>query len=314
MNDVRLRRLDAGLLLVFEAVSRTGNFSHAAVSVGLSPSAVSHSVARLREIFDDPLFLRQAQGVTPTLRAKALRGPVANALGALRRALNEASDFKPSAIDRVFQIAALDAFIATLAPPLLARLASEAPGARIAFVTHGREETRKALLEGRADLALGVFEDHSQDFLAQSIGSESFVVVARRDHPLLAGGLSLEAWLACDHLIVSAAGDLVGAVDVALAARGLSRRTTAAMPQFLATFATLAASDATATVTQSLATAFAPTFGLAIHAPPIDLPPFQLTILRARPRAPDPALDWLVASIAELRAPLQTGRDAAIDV
>jgi DNA-binding transcriptional LysR family regulator len=304
MSDVQLRRLDVGLLLVFEAVSRAGNFTHAADSVGLSPSAVSHSVSRLRDIFGDPLFLRRAQGVTPTPRARALRAPLKNALSILRDALSAAHDFKPAAIDRLFQIAALDALIASLAPALLTLLADEAPDARIAFVTYGREETRKALVEGRADLALGVFDDRQEGFLTQAIGSETFVVVARRHHPLLADGLSLEAWLACDHLIVSAAGDLVGAVDIVLAARGLSRRTTAAMPQFLAAFATIAASDATATVPKSLAEAFAETFGLAIFPPPLDLPPFALKILRARPPSPDPELDWLVARIVELRAGL----------
>ena len=220
MNDVQLRRLDAGLLLTFEAILRERNLAKAGLGLGLSASAVSHALARLRDIFGDPLFLRRAQGVTPTPRALALQGPVAQALASLRRALAEAREFVPAAIDRVFQLAALDGGISSLAPPLLARLAHEAPAARVAFRTFGREETRLALRQGRIDLAIGVFASPTPEERKRRLSEERFVVVARRGHPAFRNGLSLDLWLAHDHVLVSAAGDMVGAVDVALAAQG----------------------------------------------------------------------------------------------
>ncbi len=118
---------------------------------------------------------------------------------------------------------------------------------------------------------------------------------------MLTQGLTLEAWLSCDHILVSAAGDLVGAVDVALSALGLRRRTRAAMPQFLAAFATVAAGDATATVTRRLAERYADTFGLDMFEPPIPLAPFDLSILRADSGATDPALDWFEAAFEAAR-------------
>jgi len=129
MNDAQLRRLDAGLLLVFEEVLRTGNLSKASERLRLTPSAISHALARLRDIFGDPLFLRRPQGVVPTPRTLALREPIARALGALRGALSEQGEFQPASIDRLFQIAALDALIVTLAPKLLASGARGARGA-----------------------------------------------------------------------------------------------------------------------------------------------------------------------------------------
>jgi DNA-binding transcriptional LysR family regulator len=301
MNDAQLRRLDAGLLLVFEEVLRTGNLSKASERLRLTPSAVSHALARLRDIFGDPLFLRRPQGVAATPRALALREPIARALGALRGALVEEGEFRPDSIDRLFQIAALDALIVTLAPKLLARLAREAPEARLAFRSFGREETRKAVRDGRVDLALGVFETPGAGMTKVRLGMESFAVVARKGHPLFRDGMWLETWLATDQIVVSAAGDLAGAIDPVLAARGLMRRTRAAVPQFLAAFATIAAGEATASVPESLAKTFAEPFGLAVYKPPIDLPPFELSILRARAEAPDPALDWLVQAIVEIR-------------
>ena len=243
MNNAQLRRLDASLLLVFDEVLRTGNLTRASERLNLTPSAISHALSRLRDIFGDPLFLRRAQGVVATPRARLLREPVARALAAMRAALTTASEFRPAAIDRLFQIASLDAAVVNRAPALLARLAREAPNARIAFRTFGREETLEGLRESRLDLALGVFDSTGPDMVRRPLGSESFAVVARVDHPRLRDGLTLEDWLACDHILVSAAGDLIGAVDAALAARGLRRRTSAAMPQFLAAFATVAASD-----------------------------------------------------------------------
>ena len=224
-------RLDAGLLLVFEEVLRTGNLLRASERLQLTPSAVSHAIARLRDIFGDPLFLRRAQGVVATPRALELREPIGRALGALRGALADEGGLRPASIDRLFQIIALDALIVRFAPKLLARLTQEAPLARLAFRSLGREETLKAVREARADLALGVFEAPGSGMTTVGLGRESFAVVARKGHPLLRDGLSLEAWLATDHIVVSAAGDLHGALDPVLAARGLTRRTRAAVPQ-----------------------------------------------------------------------------------
>jgi DNA-binding transcriptional LysR family regulator len=108
--------------------------------------------------------------------------------------------------------------------------------------------------------------------------------------------LTLQVWLASDHVLVSAAGDLVGAVDAALAERGLTRQVRAAVPQFLTAFATVAASDATATVGEGQAHAYADQFRLAVYDVPIPMTPFRLQMLSAR-RGPDPAHDWLMEAI-----------------
>ena len=301
VNDVQLRRLDVGLLLVFEAALRLRNLARVSEALSLTPSAISHALARLREIFDDPLFQRRAQGVEPTPRALSLAPALNGALEGLRGALRESRDVRPEAIDRVFRIVALDGPIAAFAAPLLARLAREAPGARLAFRSLGRNEARQAISEAEADLAIGVFGPPREGETIRFIGAESFVVVARAGHPSIRDTLTLESWLTHDHILVSAAGDLVGAVDAALAERGLRRRTSAAMPQFLAAFATVAASNATATVTETLARAFAPRFGLKLHAPPIELPGFDLVALRSG-RARAPALDWLLDHVIAARA------------
>jgi DNA-binding transcriptional LysR family regulator len=300
IDNVQFRRLDIGLLLVFEEVLRSGKLSGASRKLGLTQSAISHALGRLREIFDDPLFLRRANTLVPTPGALALRDPVARALVALRGAVTAAREFRPADIDRLFQVAALDASIGLLVPRLLERLAREAPKATLAFRSMGRDEARRAVREGRVDLALGVFTSEP-GLTATTLGPEKFAVIARRKHPFLRKGLTLESWLATDHIVVSAAGDLTGAVDPILAARGLSRRTRAALPHFLVAFATVAAGNTTATVPESLARAYAKAFGLEVHPPPIKLPSFELAIVRSNLGWPDPALDWLIQLMVTLR-------------
>src|ERR1700693_2530511 len=127
IDNIQFRRLDIGLLLVFEEVLRTGKLTSASQKLGLTQSAISHALGRLREIFGDPLFLRRPHALVPTPRALALREPIARALDALRGAVIEAREFSPAGIDRLFQIAALDALTTSLVPRLLARLVRQAP-------------------------------------------------------------------------------------------------------------------------------------------------------------------------------------------
>jgi DNA-binding transcriptional LysR family regulator len=126
-----------------------------------------------------------------------------------------------------------------------------------------------------------------------------FVTVARRGHPKIGAALDLETFLALDHLIVSAAGDFVGAVDRALEPMGLKRRVVAAMPQFLATFATVAETDLIVTVPAGLAADHAERFGLAVYELPLAMDPINVVILAAPGPVPDRGVAWLLDTMAD---------------
>lgn len=301
MNDIQLRRLDLGLLLVFEAVMQTGKLTRAAERLGLTQSAISHALTRLRDIFEDPLFVRRQQGVEPTPRARLLEPVIGKALALLRSALEQGRIFDPSKVERVIQIVALDAVISTIGPQLLECLASKAPGLRLAFRSMGRLESIAALRSGDADLAVGVYARGLEGTTQTVLSTEHFVVVGRRGNPLLRDGLSLERWLELDHLVVSAAGDLVGAVDEALARRGLRRRVVAAIPQFSAAMTMAARSDTVVTVPAYMARAYADILQIEQHPPPIDMAPFDISVVRLARSVPDPVLDWLEAQLQTLQ-------------
>lgn len=292
----QLRRLDLTLLLVFAEAMRTRKLGVVAERLGLTPSGVSHALTRLRDIFQDPLFLRHATGVRPTPRAIAMLDDVNAAIAALSRTV-ERSDFDPASIRRVFRIAALDFGVAMLAPHLIETIAKSAPGVQLSFLALYKAEALRSLADGQIDIAIAVFKEAPPGFKRRVLAKESFVTVARRKHPRLRGGLSLRRFVELDHLLVSPAGDLDGPVDDALRAAGKTRRVVAALPQFLAALATTAASDVLLTVPKSLAKAYAPTFGLSIYETPIAMPGYEMAAVQGPLSARDPAVDWLVNNL-----------------
>lgn len=304
LNDTQLRRLDLTLLLVFDEAVRSRRFNHVADRLGLTPSAISHAMTRLRSIFEDPLFRRVGNAVVPTPRALTLAGPVARALAELRQAMDEGRSFDPARLERSFRIAAPDAVIATLLPSALPVFARLAPLARFSIVIRGREAGMAELREGRLDLAIGVYPDTLEGFTRSVLSRETFVVVCRRGHPLAAAQRpSLEDFLRCDHLLVSAAGDFEGAVDTRLGEMGLRRTVVAALPQFLPALAAVAHSDAIVTVSRSVAQRYGGLFNLASLEPPLDLPGFDVVLLSGPFGQNDPAIAWLTQSLLDVAGP-----------
>jgi DNA-binding transcriptional LysR family regulator len=298
ISDIELRRLDLTLLMVLDGALRHRKLTTVAQQLGLTQPAISHALTRLRDILGDPLFVRRANGVQPTPRALALAQPVAQALATLREALQQGRRFDPSCATREFRIAALDYAIAMLVPDFLARFSTIAPGCRLAFRSLGYEEGRAALTNGSIDLILGI-PAPSGPFLQRTLLTESFVVLARPGHPIVGRKLDLARYLKCGHLLVSAAGDVRGSVDNALAKIGRERRVVAAVPQFLAGFAAVAASDMITTAPRRLARRHATAFGLRQFEVPFPTPGFEVGTLRHENTAQDAGLNWLEGELAQ---------------
>ena len=159
LSTSELRRLDLTLLLVFLGLVRHRKALDVAAELGLTQSAISQSLRRLRDIFGDPLFLRRPHGMEPTAMALALEAPVAAAVDALRGALGVARTFDPATATGLVRVAAFDAEQAVLIPPLAAKLRNLAPGLTLSVLPLGRGAAMEALEGGRADLVLGYVWD-----------------------------------------------------------------------------------------------------------------------------------------------------------
>jgi DNA-binding transcriptional LysR family regulator len=235
INDTKLRQLDFSLLLIFQEVYRSRRSIAAAERLGLSQPAVSHALGRLREILGDRLFVRHPSGLQPTPRAIELAPKVDAILGLAEEALNGPSTFDPLASRRLFRVSVL------LTEPLISLFARAAPSAGLSLSFAGGPALAfKKLRENDLDVAIGRFPEVPDDCRAARLFDESYLVVARPDHPQLRKGLDLDAYLALGHVIVSFAGDLVGTIDECLARKGVSRRVVASSPMFLTGFATAA--------------------------------------------------------------------------
>jgi DNA-binding transcriptional LysR family regulator len=299
LSKTELRRLDLTLLLVFLGLVRQRKAALVATDLGLTQSAISQALKRLRVIFEDELFLRRPHGLEPTAVALALEGPIAQAVDTLRGALVRARDFDPAKVEGIVRIAAFDSAQAVLIPLLATRLRRLAPGLRLSVLPHVRGAALDALNEGRADLALGLIWDLPEQISRQRLYEETYLVAGRPDALPNAPSLDLDDYCAADHILVSPGGDLRGVVDSELAARGRTRRVGLALPAFLPALAAAAASDALVTLPSRVARAFAPAFGLHTAEPPLPIRRFPVSVFWHRRNEADPRTVWLRAQLVD---------------
>jgi DNA-binding transcriptional LysR family regulator len=297
MSNSKLRRLDGTLLLVFAEAYRLRKLTAVAQRLGMTQSAVSHALGRLREIFEDELFLRRPFGVEPTQRARALAPRVETIVRLTQETLTEADAFDPAASSREFRVTGLDSATALIGSRLIALCRRTAPNIRLTFRALVRKDSLRALSDGEVDVAVGMVWTKSAEFRTEPLYQETYRVAARRNHPKIGKTLDLKTYLALDHVLVSVTGDAVGIVDRTLAAKGQRRRVVATLPTFLPALAAVAHSDVIVTMPTQLVEAYRKPFELRAYAPPLAIRPFTLSAVWHRRNDADPGLRWLVAQL-----------------
>jgi DNA-binding transcriptional LysR family regulator len=305
IDQTKIRRLDFSLLLIFDKLLRHERTTIVADRLGLSQSTISHALTRLRDLFDDPLFLRRPNGLTPTRRALELAPKVRDLMRLAQDIVAGAAVFEPATSDREFRLAANDLVVTLFGPQLLAKLASEAPATRLTTLFAVGKAALNALQRDEINLAIGHFYQVSDEFETEILLQESFSVVARHGHPRIAEALDLSGYLDLDHLLVSFSGKLTGIVDEALARKAVTRRVRASVPMFLTALASVARSDLIATVPARLARQFGPAFGLRVLDPPLEIDSFPISIVRHISAQGDHGLSWLAKCVREVSATLR---------
>lgn len=299
-TNAELRRLDLTLLLVFLGVVRHRKASAVAVDLGLTQSGVSQALKRLRDIFGDELFLRRPYGLEPTATALALEEPVQRAVESLRGALGAARAFEPGTATDVLRIAALDAEQAVVIPLLAARVASEAPGMRLSVVPLGRTAAIEALSEGRADIAVGFIWERPDSIRSETLYEEGFLVAGPTSALPKAPRLTLDAYCAATHVLVSPGGDLRGIVDETLDRMGRSRRVATALSAFLPALAVCKATGSLVTIPARIARTFASGLGLVTAEPPLPIRSFPVSAFWHKRNDHDPRLGWVRGVLRDL--------------
>jgi DNA-binding transcriptional LysR family regulator len=323
VNAVHFPGLDLNLLRVFDTLIEERSVTRAGERLGLSQSAISHALNRLRYVLGDELFVRGPDGMQPTARATEIAPRLRHGLIQLQLALAPA-EFVPRHTDRRFTIVCGEYVGTVLVPTLVARFRAEAPNAELR-VRPSNTGVAEALLAGRADLAIGSFRRIPEWFAHEHLFRETRVWVLGADHQAAWQELTLERLAALPHVIISGIGEdeqavsgyvvdhglerlvtrsEVGLLQGALAARGLNRSIGLTTPHFLAALAVLSHSDMTTTLPRRLAVAFAGTYRLKLFEPPYPSAPFEIMALWHREHGSDPAVAWLRSVVREVAAGL----------
>lgn len=285
--------LDLNLLRVFDAVARERHVTRAAERLHLSQPAVSNALARLRQALGDELFLRRPGGVEPTALALTLAAPVADALDRIAEAISAQAPFDAASTRRVFTVAFSEYAEAVLAPPLLARMAQEAPHALLA-IRHADRTNWEALLEADgATMAVAVLPEPPAIYTRLRLLPEAFCTLMRRGHPLAEGELTLERFTGVPHLLHSPNGSRDGALDAVLAATGQSRRLGAVVAHLSAVPEILKRTDMIISLSARLAVQLAAAHGLVTREPPVALEHTRLSLVFHRRFEADSGHAWL---------------------
>lgn len=290
---MNLRSLDLNLLVVFDAVMQERNVTRAAERLNMAQPALSHALARLRSALQDDLFVRTPEGMMPTPQAENLAEGVRSALRDLKATLESAEPFLPATSDRRFSIAVNNHAALVLAAPLAAAAAAEAPGVLLDFRPSGTLDLAERLDHGELALAIGGVAASGDRFSDLRLFHDRFVVLMRRGHAAeVAGALTLAAFAALPHLVITSSGEGMDFVDEVLTRENRSRRIALRAP-LLATSAALLQSDMIAVISERAAREFARMASLMIVPLPFPSPNLTTAMLWHRRVGSSPSHRWL---------------------
>ncbi|MCB9652418.1 MAG: LysR family transcriptional regulator [Deltaproteobacteria bacterium] len=302
MGDLDLAGMNLNLLVALDALLRTRSVTRAAERLGVTQSAMSHSLKQLRGAFEDELLVRTGAGLVMTPRAERLAARLGPGLDALKAALQDDPPFEPRTTTRRFSLVSGDYLGVGVLPELLGLLRSEAPQADLDFSTIARGLDAAHYLgrleRGDADLFMGAMVAERPAIKRRVLYTEGFACLVRADHPEVKRSLTLSRYTRLGHILITTSGEGASVVDTRLAALGRSRRVAVRVASFMAAPVAVAASDLVLTAPASLAVHFARRYPLRILPPPLELSSFDIVQLWHERMDDDPGHGWLRGAVA----------------
>ena len=251
-----IRSLDLNLLVVFDAMLKHKNVTKAAVAIKLSQPAMSAAIARLRAIFDDPLFVRTGAGMVPTPKAQALSPSIRLVLQTIQTEILLPRNFDPSRSDRTFTLVTPDIAEVNFLPLLLLKLAEKSPYINLKTLAMPREVAADSLETGSADMAIGYFPDlHRAGFFQQKLITSSHVCLVQKKHPDVGEKLSMTQFIEASHVVVKPDGR-EHVFEQFLQSKRIKRRVVVELSHFMSLLPIIETSNFIATVPKDLANFF----------------------------------------------------------
>jgi len=291
--------IDLRLLKIFDELFKTGSVSQTADRLSLGQPAVSMSLRKLRDHFNDPLFIKTGSGMVPSSLAEQLIEHVRQAIGVLHTTLDYRASFDPAKSQRVFRLSMNDVAQIVILPSLLEVLKQHAPMACLEL-SGVADASPHLLAEGEIDILIGFIPRLEAGIYQQKLLDEKFVCVVDRHHPRIHDELSLEQFQSEPHLAVSTAGTGHGLIDQVLAARGIGRHVSVRIPNFSGIAAAIEGTEYLVVVPQRLG-AFLEASGIArVYALPLEAPGYLVMQHWHERYHRDPGNQWLRSTIAHL--------------
>lgn len=299
----RLSAVDLNLLVALDALLHESSVTAAGRSIGLSQPATSHALAKLRELLDDELLVREGRLLRKTALGEQLAPKVRQLVAEIERTLLRRPTFDPRTSSRCFRLASNDYCGAVLLPALLSRVRQAAPNVVIDVFPQQGPIPLGEFARGELDVVLGTYGHIEAPLAARVLFREDFMCAIRQDHPH-GRRLTLRRYVELDHLLVANPGYGLGVVDHALDTRGLQRRVAMRIPHFLVAPAIVAQTDLVLTLPRRLLLMAADSSQLHVTKPPLPIPSFAVQLVWHQHTDEDPGSRWfreqIVACAAEL--------------
>ena len=294
---VNLKNLDLNLLVVFDVVYAARNISRAADQLGMSQPAVSNALARLRELLDDPLFLRGRRGVEPTMKATQIAPTVREALQMINRELAPAS-LDLATYRRHFRIIMPDVFEPIMMPPVLREISRHAPSVTIEVLSAFRTDFIREIRDGTIDLACHLFPAASPDIVTETICETDLVLIARRGHPRIKGKLDLATFVKLDFIVLVPELREMLTPSSNLLAQGVQRREVYTVNKLWAMPPMIERTDLVGVMPRWFHREIARNFDIVAHPFPVNLPVQHCSMTWLAKNRLDPGHKWLRESLS----------------
>ncbi|MCW7541388.1 LysR family transcriptional regulator [Aquabacterium sp. A7-Y] len=304
---VNITRIDLNLFVVLDAIYTEGGITRASERLSLTQPAISHALARLREMLNDPLFVREGHRMVPTALTHELIGPVRRALKEIESSLNQLNHFDPASCSKTFTVGVRHIVESATIPALTARIRAVAPHVGIAAMHHDRNALHSALASGELDVAIDALLPRAPGVSFRLLGGSRFIVAARAGHPRVRDALSLDEYLQLEHVLATSRKSGPGMEDMALQRLGLERKLVARCQHYWTACQMVAMTDLVLTMPERYAATANAALNNQLLPFPLDVAGPDVYLYWHENAENDPTNRWLreqvVACFAEPGAP-----------
>jgi DNA-binding transcriptional LysR family regulator len=287
---MNLKETDLNLFIAFDVIYTEKNLTKSGQVLGITQPAVSNALSRLRELFDDELFIRTSKGMIPTPVANQIINDVRSALSLIQNTISETEKFDPSTADMTFKISIGDSSEYRLLPLLIKELAEVAPKIKVETYLTPRKDAPRELASGTIDFSIDPPVHSDPHLKHEKIYEEDYVMIVRKDHPILEKKeITIQDYLDLSHIHISNRKTGLGHVDMTLYRLGLSRDISLRAQHFLVAPYIVEQSDLAITTTKG----FAVDRNLAWRELPFEIDPLVLHLYWHEAKDSDTSSKWM---------------------